>query len=202
METTARWPRLVGGHVALDFINTDVVSGGDRSDDVLRSADEFVAWCVYANVSGASPTMTAPHGARREDLLHAARSLRTATRTVIEGIVTGRAADGRALSIVQAAYTRSIAEATPAIRDGRLTWRRTTTSPEALVSELAVEAIALLCDGLTDRIKACPACFFVFIDTTKNRRRRWCSMDDCGKEEKIRRYVAKRAETSRRTRVG
>jgi predicted RNA-binding Zn ribbon-like protein len=42
----------------------------------------------------------------------------------------------------------------------------------------------------------------VFIDTTKNRRRRWCSMDDCGKEEKIRRYVAKRAETSRRTRVG
>ena len=88
------------------------------------------------------------------------------------------------------------------ISDGRLSWRWTSDTPKALVAELAVAVITLLRDGPTDRIKACPACGFVFIDTTKNRRRRWCSMDDCGKEEKIRRYVAKRAETSRRTRSG
>ena len=202
METTPRWARLVGGHVALDFINTDVVSEHDRSRDVLRSVDEFVAWSVYAQVPGATPTMAAIRGARGEDLLDEAKSLRTATRTVIEAIVTGRAPEDQALSTVQAAYTRAIGDATPAINDGRLSWRWTSTTSKALVSELAVAAITLLRDGPTDRIKACPACGFVFIDTTKNQRRRWCSMDDCGKEEKIRRYVAKRAETSRRTRVG
>jgi len=202
METTPRWPQLVGGHLALDFVNTDVVSEHDRSRDVLRSADEFVAWSVYAQVPGATPTVTAGHGVHGEDLLDDATSLRTAARSVIEAIVTDRAPQDRALSTIQAAYTRAIGDAIPVISDGRLSWRRATNTPEALVAELAVAVITLLRDGPTDRIKACPACGFVFIDTTKNHRRRWCSMDDCGKQEKMRRYVAKRAETSRRTRVG
>jgi predicted RNA-binding Zn ribbon-like protein len=202
METTPTWARLVGGHVALDFVNTDVGSEHDRSRDVLRSADEFVAWSVYAQVPGATPTMTAIHGDHSDELLDEARSLRTATRSVIEAIVAGCAPEDRALSTIQAAYTTAIGDATPVIRDRRLSWRRTTNTPKALVAELAVAAITLLRDGPSDRIKACPACGFVFIDTTKNHRRRWCSMDDCGKEEKIRRYVAKRAQASRRTRVG
>jgi predicted RNA-binding Zn ribbon-like protein len=202
METTPRWAHLVAGDMALDFVNTDVVSEHDRSRDVLRAAEEFAAWSAYAQLPGATPTMIATHGAHSQDVLDEARSLRTATRSVIEAIINGGAPEDQALSTIQAAYARAIGDATPVISDGRLSWRWTTNTPKALVARLAVAVITLLRDGPTDRIKACPACGFVFIDTTKNRRRRWCSMDDCGKEEKIRRYVAKRAETSRRTRVG
>ncbi|WP_431899638.1 CGNR zinc finger domain-containing protein [Micromonospora chalcea] len=38
----------------------------------------------------------------------------------------------------------------------------------------------------------------LFIDESKNRSRRWCSMDDCGTAEKIRRYVEVRRIRTRR----
>ena len=33
----------------------------------------------------------------------------------------------------------------------------------------------------------------LFNDESKNRSRRWCSMEDCGSAEKVRRFVARRA---------
>ena len=195
METSSRWARLVGGHVALDFVNTDLVSEHDRTSDVLRSVDEFAAWCAYADVPGA--TTAGVPGANGDVVLEEPRSLRTAIRTVVESIAAGRTVDDQALSTLQAAYARAISHATLAMGDGGLSWQWTTPTTKTLAWELATSAVALLSDGPTDRIKVCPTCGFVFLDTTKNRSRRWCSMDDCGKQEKIRRYVAKRAETRR-----
>ena len=54
-------------------------------------------------------------------------------------------------------------------------------------------AVALLTAGPLDRIKGCGTCRFLFLDESRNRSRRWCSMEDCGTAEKIRRYVARRA---------
>ena len=54
-------------------------------------------------------------------------------------------------------------------------------------------AITLLTDGPLDRIKGCAGCRYLFLDESKNRSRRWCSMDDCGTAEKSRRYVARGA---------
>ncbi len=139
METASRWARLVGGHVALDFVNTDVVSEHDRPSDVLRSADEFTAWCAYAGVPGA--TRAGVRGANGDELLDETRSLRTAIRTVVESIAAGRAADDQALSTLQSAYTTAISHAIPAISDDRLSWRWATPTPKALVWELTTSAV-------------------------------------------------------------
>src|SRR6188768_1858829 len=119
METTPRWAHLVAGDMALDFVNTDVVSEHDRSRDVLRTAEEFAAWSAYAQLPGATPTMIATHGAHSQDVLAEARSLRTATRSVIEAIINGRAPEDQALSTIQAAYARAIGDATLVMSDGR-----------------------------------------------------------------------------------
>ena len=37
-------------------------------------------------------------------------------------------------------------------------------------------------------------CGWVFLDETKNRRRRWCSMKDCGNRAKARRHYARQRE--------
>ncbi|WP_344746998.1 CGNR zinc finger domain-containing protein [Streptosporangium vulgare] len=39
---------------------------------------------------------------------------------------------------------------------------------------------------------ACPSCYWLFLDTSKNGRRRWCSMTTCGSRDKARRYYAAR----------
>nr|WP_272885753.1 CGNR zinc finger domain-containing protein [Fictibacillus marinisediminis] len=41
-----------------------------------------------------------------------------------------------------------------------------------------------MCEGGT--------CGWIFIDTTRNRSRRWCSMDDCGNPEKARRHYKRK----------
>ncbi len=54
-------------------------------------------------------------------------------------------------------------------------------------------ASTLLTDGPLDRVKGCASCRFHFLDESRNRSRRWCSMDDCGTHVKMDRYVARRA---------
>jgi predicted RNA-binding Zn ribbon-like protein len=51
--------------------------------------------------------------------------------------------------------------------------------------------VALLTGPELGRVKQCPGplgdCGWLFLDTSKNRSRRWCSMEGCGSEAKMRR---------------
>ena len=60
------------------------------------------------------------------------------------------------------------------------------------IGRLAVQAAALLTSGDMARLKACatPDCDWLFLDTSKNGRRRWCQMNVCGAREKVKRAMA------------
>jgi predicted RNA-binding Zn ribbon-like protein len=60
-------------------------------------------------------------------------------------------------------------------------------------------AVELLCSPELARVKICegsPGCGWLFLDTTKNGSRRWCSMRDCGNREKTRRFYGKRKQSA------
>lgn len=61
---------------------------------------------------------------------------------------------------------------------------------------LAVER--LQSQAAWSRLKACTDedCQWAFFDTTRNRSRTWCSMEECGNKEKTRRYRARRGSTA------
>ena len=64
----------------------------------------------------------------------------------------------------------------------------------ARVAEALVEAIA---EGDTTRFRICAndACRWVFEDTSRGGRRRWCDMQSCGNRAKVRRFRSRqRAE--------
>ena len=58
---------------------------------------------------------------------------------------------------------------------------------------VAHSATGLLTSGPLGRVKGCAGCNWLFVDESKNKSRRWCSMEDCGTHAKMRRYVARRA---------
>ena len=70
-------------------------------------------------------------------------------------------------------------------------------SPLLLVARAA---FALLTDKRLLRVRRCEGvgdCGWLFLDGTKNGRRRWCSMEGCGSRAKMRRqYARKRADSS------
>ena len=46
----------------------------------------------------------------------------------------------------------------------------------------------LLSEDKLGRVKACPSCGWLFLDATKNGKRRWCSMKSCGSNAKATQY--------------
>jgi predicted RNA-binding Zn ribbon-like protein len=188
----------VGGDVALDFANTDIVSDGDRSTDVLRSVEEFLAWCRYAGVAAASSVHAGTSADEEQSLLRTATHVRAAIRIAMVTVARHLDIDPSVLHTLRSAYADAIGQATPGLDGDHLSWAWEPGSPRAALSELVASAVDLLRDHPAGRLKECPSCGFVFLDATRNGSRRWCSMEDCGTEEKMRRYVAKRAEARAR----
>jgi predicted RNA-binding Zn ribbon-like protein len=191
---TDQWPRLVGGDPALDFANTDLFFQDDRAADVLGDVDEFLAWCAFAGVTSASNVPTKRPRAQQEAFLQEAVDIRSALRSVMEAVATRQEPDHTALNALRSAYADGVEAAAPTLGEGRLSWDWDTTSPRGPLDELVGSAIDLLRHAPLERVKACPNCGHLFLDATKNGSRRWCSMEDCGTQVKMQRYVTKRAE--------
>lgn len=77
----------------------------------------------------------------------------------------------------------------PIVRDWPQRW-----SAAALTAYFAQSAIDELTGSRLDRLKSCPGCRWLFFDTSRNRSRRWCSMQTCGGRDKaLRHYHRTRA---------
>jgi len=76
------------------------------------------------------------------------------------------------------------------IVNGKLELLQSTTSANLMQPLWAFfnSAFHLLRDGDQHLIKQCSACAWLFLDQTKNHRRKWCDMQTCGSIEKSKRY--------------
>jgi predicted RNA-binding Zn ribbon-like protein len=63
-----------------------------------------------------------------------------------------------------------------------------------LLGPVAWSAAELLTSENCELIKCCASdtCCWLFLDSTKNRSRRWCNMADCGSRAKARRYYQRK----------
>ena len=190
--------RLVGGNLALDFVNTRTGPPlGPPDDDVLTGYPELIAWGVHAGALSEAEA-AALRRLSRDDPggAHAAFERALRTRDYLDEIFRTLAADRSPSTPVLARLRDDEADA---LGHARLaggstfgwTWRDDHTLARPL-RPVVHAAVHLLTTGALDRIKGCGGCRFIFNDESKNRSRRWCSMDDCGTAEKIRRYVAAR----------
>jgi predicted RNA-binding Zn ribbon-like protein len=70
-------------------------------------------------------------------------------------------------------------------------WEFDPSGLEGMLWPILRSAADLLTSERQDRIGQCAddrGCGWLFLDTTKNRSRRWCAMEDCGNRAKARRH--------------
>ena len=156
----------VGGHLALDFANTI-----EPSREHLATGQDLKDWAARHGLEGTGGT------------LERARELRRAIYEVFRPIADGTEPSAGALARLQEFHAQAVAT-------GQLTPAGFTWADDAL-APVAVAAVDLLRSGPLDRVSTCAACPWLFLDTSRNHSRRWCSMDDCGARAKMRRYRAK-----------
>jgi predicted RNA-binding Zn ribbon-like protein len=186
---TAATTRLDGGHPALELLNTVYAppSLAPVEHDMLRTPEDLAIWAARVGMAAAG----APSSPRA---LRAARALRATTDLVLRAIAEDREPPPDALSDLEHAARRALAGAVLAPADGatrRWTWPA--DDPLTPVHRLALAAVDLLGDaGELARLRRCDACCWLYLDHSRGRGRRWCSMADCGGEAKKRRYVENR----------
>ncbi|HEY2313769.1 MAG TPA: CGNR zinc finger domain-containing protein [Streptosporangiaceae bacterium] len=205
METTeSRSPvsdlRIVGGNLALDFVNT---RGGPRhgpaTTEWLSSYEDFAAWTARAGVSdpSAPPGENAPRPAALAAFARV-QACRDDMDEIFRALAESSAPPTPALRRIQLAYVEALANGQLLGDTQGCAWRWDPGSDLlAPLWPIVAAAVELLTHGPTDLIKPCHACRFIFIDHSKNSSRRWCSMDDCGKAEKIARYLQRRSDARR-----
>lgn len=189
---------VIAGHLALDFTNTiDDPQGGPRHDHIA-TYDGLLLWSVRAGIL--SPAR-GNHLRRDVGPTEATRAVRRAHRmrdTLTDAFVD-LASGGRTIKprhwVLLKSFVADALDHADLAPDGaglRLRWSRT-DSAHAMLWPIAQASVDLLTTVDVHRIKRCAGCDWLFLDRSRNRSRRWCAMDDCGTQAKMRRYIARRA---------
>ena len=205
-------PELVGGHPALDLINT--VSwrlDEQRLRDNLADPEALISWCARTELID-ERTATALTAAATTDqgeaqlALKATLALREQLTAVLETLLGHSDVETPAWqrSIVlppdmHAALVDALAHselAGPPVR-----WQLKVERASDLSRLLALSALDLLQSTQLHLIRRCagPGCGWLFLDRTRSHTRRWCDTSDCGNRDRARRHYARQRAKSERT---
>ena len=190
---------FVAGALSLDFVNT---VGGIRSgpsDDKLARYEDLADWAVLSGALSKDEgarlvTLAAQEPDRAAGELAHAREFREALHTVFSARMEEKAVPKAAMERVNAEIGRALAHARLVPADGHYHWGWDSTDVlDAPLWAIARDAGRLLTEGSAARLRECASdtCGWLFLDTTKNRSRRWCDMKGCGNRDKVRRYRRK-----------
>ena len=116
---------------------------------------------------------------RRSPGVPPALELRRRRLRGVRGAGVGRRPPRAPVARLRAAATEALGHATLVDADGSFAIRwEATDDPDRVWWPVAYAGLELCLHGPLDRIKGCGGCSYLFLDETKNRSRRWCSMDE------------------------
>lgn len=187
-----------------DFLNTAELENGFPVDH-LSSLDAALDWFVERSVihgEGAdrvrAQAASEPAAAARE--LARVRSVRAALREIADAIAEHRPAGQGALDTInRALHARQVIELVPSADTCVTVDHRHVGDPvDDALARLADPLIVELTSGDPDRIKVCDndRCRWVFYDTSRTGKRRWCDMATCGNRAKAARHRARARATA------
>src|SRR5918911_566004 len=184
---------LLPPRLGLDFANTlsNRLTGHPR--ELLSSYADLMAWSRQAGIltAGEAERVARQAARRPTEALSAVEHaivLREALYRIFSAVADGRspqAADLETLNVILSdafALLRIVATA-----DGfTWGWAGGEETLERVLWPIALSAAELLTSSEVKALRECaaPNCGWLFLDTTRNRSRRWCDMKVCGNRAK------------------
>jgi predicted RNA-binding Zn ribbon-like protein len=194
-------PSFVGGATCLDFVNTVDPRHDDQRDDCLGSYPQLLRWAAEAGLLTAEEYSGLEVRSQQEpglaDAVHRrALELREALYRLF---AAQPPAQGDLARLTDEAH-RAWAMAKLARSVGGWAWRWDTPAQlDRVLWPIAQSAAELLTSGQLGRVRECEGhngCGWLFLDTSKNGRRRWCDMRVCGNRAKARRHRQRELATN------
>ena len=202
-----RWGGVgVGGNPALDFVNTLDWRLRPEPTEGLHAYTDVLHWSWSAGLLSAPEThrllewaLAHPRQAAQE--LAQAKRLREALAALFANARDAKRLGETSLTFLNAAIREGGAKRglRSAGQSAEWTWQDDPPSPRRPVWAVAAEAARVLTSSDRERIRQCrdDECGWFFLDTSRNRNRRWCSMQTCGNRNKARTFY-RRAQSRKR----
>jgi predicted RNA-binding Zn ribbon-like protein len=191
---------LTGGRLCLDLANTLDQRPTDHPRELLPGYRELLAWGVQAGaVTRAEARALRRAAAGDPSAARAAvgrsRRAREAIFKVFSAVARHRSIPPPAIALLgemvrDTSTRRRLEQRAGAFHWG---WSRDGADLDRVLWPAVWSAAELLTSADRDRVRQCAGagCAWLFIDSSRNRSRRWCDMAVCGNRAKARRHQAK-----------
>jgi predicted RNA-binding Zn ribbon-like protein len=192
--------RLIGGVLCLDFANTLNGHGRTSGHEYLKNYSDLVVWCRKAGIlTDPDARSLSREAARNPDKATMAFKRAVTVRETIyrafSAIAHGATPKANDLAALNEARAVALAHSqiVRAPAGFALDWTDK-TALHRMLWPIALSAAELLTSEHQGRIRQCAGegCDWLFLDTSRNHLRRWCSMDECGNRAKSRRFFERK----------
>lgn len=208
--------KLVGGELCLDFINTvgaRVNVGEERNwrkqpvsilRDKINGYADLVTWGRHTGLLTEREAQRLRQRAEVEteeaaSVLRRAITLREAVYQIFRATIDGHQPPALSLEMLNEEVSIARSHERVAYTSAGFTWQWDNRGEflDSVLWSVARSATTFLTSGDLSRVKRCygDECGWLFVDTSKNRSRQWCDMQDCGNLAKVRRFRRKQRET-------
>jgi len=177
-------------HLALDFANTVSNRHTPPATDHLESYEELVEFARQTGlVAKAEARRLALLGQQRPaaaaGVLAEAVALREALYRIFVAVAGGSTPRAGDIAVLNTHHARFRLD-----ERFRWEWSARPDGLDAFLGPVVRSAIDLLTSDRRERVSLCAeeTCLWLFLDTSKNRSRRWCDMAQCGNRAKARRF--------------
>jgi predicted RNA-binding Zn ribbon-like protein len=195
--------------ICLDFVNTVKLHASQNPVEKLCSYNDFIDWLKTKDIISTYEAKNLRAEARRntagaQAALGKAKELREAIYHILSGLAHNMPPHNSDMAILN----RFISETMPyarltAIQNKNFSWewKNSEDNLEYPLQVIVRSICDLLISGTIDKIGQCAderGCGYIFLDTSKNKTRRWCNMGDCGNRAKARRHYHKKLASEAR----
>jgi len=201
MTASARFAsalKLAAGELCLDFANTAEWHASESPQERLKDYGSLVSWSREVGVLDDAGERrirreAATHPAQAVKAWKQAIAVREMLYRVFVALIHGRPIDASDLERLNQTNSDALRHLRMEHEGDGLEWRWA-GSPQDLRQMLwpiVHSAADLLTSDRRARLGQCAddrGCGWLFLDTSKNRSRRWCDMGDCGNRAKARRH--------------
>jgi len=190
----AKTLEIVGGELCLAFTDTVDWRTSEHPEELLNSYGDLVAWGrdvgVLTDQEAEGMLAQAEDRPREADAaLERAVELREVLYRILEGVAHGRSPAPEDLEVLNWALAEALARLRLVATPEGVVWACPGEDAlERVVWPVARQAADLLTSRMVDRVGQCPGCGWLFLDNSRNRSRRWCTMEVCGNRAKARRH--------------
>ena len=189
---------LDSGALCLDFANTVEWRNSDDPDDHLNSYGDLASWAEAAGLVLADRADQLRSLAERQPekarvAFDRAIQLRETIYRFFAAYSEKGVSDAGDLAHLNAALRESMAHAqvVPSAEGFAWGWTESEGGFEQVLWPIARSAGELLTSDKLHRVSQCAddrGCGYLFMDTSRNHSRRWCSMESCGNRAKAQRH--------------